>query len=163
MQKSQASQIDGGSKKSQVSHNEGGTKISHVTQVDDVTKKAQVTHMDDGTKEKIPDEAVEHQEPCKVNEMDDGSKDSKPIEYDYDAIKDITKKKEIWRLGVILDDMWIVSKGENDVTLEMLLRDLKGSTIQATVMTDNILKWKDELTQGHTYYMRNFKVGDNDA
>ncbi|CAJ2662628.1 unnamed protein product [Trifolium pratense] len=30
-------------------------------------------------------------------------------------------------------------------------------------MTDNILKWKDELTQGHTYYMRNFKVGDNDA
>ncbi|XP_045816584.1 uncharacterized protein LOC123909747 isoform X1 [Trifolium pratense] len=167
--KTQVSQIDGGSKKSQVAHIDGVTKKTEIggndggTKVDDVNKKSQVTQREDGTKENNTAEAVESQEACKVTEMEEGSKETNYIEYDYDSIKDITKKKEIWRLGVILDDMWIVSKGENDVTLEMLLRDLKGYTIQATVMTDDIVKWKDELTPGNTYYMRNFKVGDNDA
>jgi hypothetical protein len=43
----------------------------------------------------------------------------------YDAIKGITKKKEIWRLGVILDDMWTIFKGDTEDHIELLVRDAK--------------------------------------
>ncbi|WJX14832.1 hypothetical protein P8452_05041 [Trifolium repens] len=45
----------------------------------------------------------------------------------------------------------------------MLLRDIKGDTIQAIVMRDDIEKWKPKLMEGKCYYMRNFKVVDYDA
>ncbi|WJX52408.1 hypothetical protein P8452_38524 [Trifolium repens] len=45
----------------------------------------------------------------------------------------------------------------------MLLRDIKGDTIQAIIMRDNIEKWKPKLSEGKCYYMRNFKVVDYDA
>ncbi|XP_045805054.1 uncharacterized protein LOC123898203 isoform X2 [Trifolium pratense] len=133
-------------------------EISQETQMDHDTKISQVTEINDGIKV-----LAENQEKSQDTQMLQDNKEKKPIEYDYDSVKDVTKKKEIWRLGVILDDMWIVSKGESEVTMEMLLRDIKGYTIQATVMTDDIEKWKEQLAQGQTYYMRNFRVADNDS
>ncbi|XP_045831649.1 uncharacterized protein LOC123923042 [Trifolium pratense] len=133
-------------------------QISQETQMDHDTKISQVTEINDGIKV-----LAENQEKSQDTQMLQDNKEKKPIEYDYDAVKDVTKKKEIWRLGVILDDMWIVSKGESEVIMEMLLRDIKGYTIQATVMTDDIEKWKEQLAQGQTYSMRNFRVADNDS
>ncbi|GAU43188.1 hypothetical protein TSUD_300750 [Trifolium subterraneum] len=71
-------------------------------------------------------------------------------------------KKEIWKLRVMLDDLWIVNSGESELSMEMLIRDIKGDTIQATVMTDEIENWKLKLKEGQTYFMRNFRVGSND-
>ncbi|GAU51524.1 hypothetical protein TSUD_413880 [Trifolium subterraneum] len=87
-----------------------------------------------------------------------------PISEDeYDPVSKITKKKEIWRLGVIIDDLWTVYKGENEDYIDMLIRDIKGNTIQATIMGTDIEFWKPLLAEGKTYFMRNFKVHDNDS
>jgi hypothetical protein len=43
----------------------------------------------------------------------------------YDPVKGVTKKKEIWRLGVILDDMWSIFKGDTEDHIELLVRDAK--------------------------------------
>jgi hypothetical protein len=43
----------------------------------------------------------------------------------YDSIENINKKKEIWRLAVIVDDMWSVYKGDKETSLELIIRDLK--------------------------------------
>ncbi|MCH82303.1 replication protein A 70 kDa DNA-binding subunit C-like, partial [Trifolium medium] len=40
---------------------------------------------------------------------------------------------------------------------------VKGNTIQATVIEKDIEHWKPKLAEGKTYYMRNFKVYDNDT
>ncbi|KAK2363415.1 hypothetical protein QL285_088405 [Trifolium repens] len=84
-----------------------------------------------------------------------------PVEITYDTIKNVTKKRETWRLGVILDDMWTVFKGETADHIELLLRDKEGDTIQATVMGAEMETWKPLLTEGKTFYMRNFRVFDN--
>ncbi|GAU22595.1 hypothetical protein TSUD_134950 [Trifolium subterraneum] len=75
------------------------------------------------------------------------------IDRDFDPVKNVTKKKEIWRLGVIIDDMWIVQKQGTEDHIDLLLRDVKGDTIQATINRDYIEKWKPELEIGKTYYM----------
>jgi hypothetical protein len=43
----------------------------------------------------------------------------------YDPVKSVTKKKEIWRLGIILDDMWTIYKGDTEDHIELLVRDAK--------------------------------------
>jgi hypothetical protein len=43
----------------------------------------------------------------------------------YDPVKNISKKKETRRLGVIIDDMWIVYKGETEDHLQLLVCDVK--------------------------------------
>jgi hypothetical protein len=47
------------------------------------------------------------------------------MEKAYDAVKDVTKKKELWRLGVVVDDLWITYKGGSEEHIELLLRDVK--------------------------------------
>jgi hypothetical protein len=42
----------------------------------------------------------------------------------YHPVKDITKKKQTWRLAVMVDDLWTVYKGEDEEHLEMLLKDV---------------------------------------
>jgi hypothetical protein len=44
-------------------------------------------------------------------------------EISYDPVKNVTKKRETWRLGVMLDDMWAVFKGDTEDHIEMLIRD----------------------------------------
>ncbi|WJX75061.1 hypothetical protein P8452_58633 [Trifolium repens] len=85
------------------------------------------------------------------------------MEKAYDAVKDVTKKKELWRLGVVVDDLWITYKGGSEEHIELLLRDVKGDTIQATILRDDIAKWKDKLNEGKTYSMRNFRVTKNEG
>ncbi|KAK2361746.1 hypothetical protein QL285_086866 [Trifolium repens] len=71
------------------------------------------------------------------------------------------KKRETWRLWVILDDMCTVYKGDTEDHVELLVRDIKGDTIQATLMQDGMATWKPMLSKGKTYYTRNFRVYDN--
>ncbi|WJX57046.1 DNA helicase [Trifolium repens] len=85
------------------------------------------------------------------------------MEKAYDAVKDVTKKKELLRLGVVVDDIWITYKGGSEKHIELLLRDVKGDTIQATILRDDIAKWKDNLNEGKTYSMRNFRVTKNEG
>jgi hypothetical protein len=49
------------------------------------------------------------------------------MERSYHAIKDINKKKEVWKLAVIVDELWSAFKGDKEDTLEMLLRDINVS------------------------------------
>ncbi|WJX82879.1 hypothetical protein P8452_65588 [Trifolium repens] len=80
----------------------------------------------------------------------------------FHPVKDINKKKEIWRLAVILDDIWSVYKGDTEDHVEVLLRDVNGETIQDIIHGDDLLKWKELMKEGSTYFMRNFRVSDND-
>ncbi|KAK2352860.1 hypothetical protein QL285_090565 [Trifolium repens] len=81
----------------------------------------------------------------------------------YDPVKNISMKKETWRLGVIIDDMWSIYKGDTEDQLALLVRDIKGDTIQVTVMNNDIGAWKPKLAIGKTYKMNNFRVFDNDS
>ncbi|PNX58324.1 hypothetical protein L195_g057163, partial [Trifolium pratense] len=76
--------------------------------MDHDTKISQVTEINDGIKVLAENQEFVHNVPQKSQDtqMLQDNKEKKPIEYDYDSVKDVTKKKEIWRLGVILDDMW---------------------------------------------------------
>jgi hypothetical protein len=47
------------------------------------------------------------------------------IERTYDSVKNVTRKRETWRLGVILDDLWTVYKGDTEDHVELLLRDIQ--------------------------------------
>ncbi|WJX42669.1 hypothetical protein P8452_29876 [Trifolium repens] len=85
------------------------------------------------------------------------------IEVPFDPVKNITKKKEVWRLGVFLEDLISVYKGDVEDHMELLLRDIKGDTIQAFIMQTDIANWKPKLCEGKTYNMRNFRVAENDA
>jgi hypothetical protein len=42
----------------------------------------------------------------------------------YDNIKDITDKKEIWKLAVKVDDIWTVVKSNQELA-EMIICDVK--------------------------------------
>ncbi|WJX63307.1 hypothetical protein P8452_48212 [Trifolium repens] len=57
--------------------------------------------------------------------------------------------------------MWTVYKGDTEDHVELLVRDIKGDTIQATLMQDGMATWKPMLSKGKTYYTRNFRVYDN--
>ncbi|WJX76153.1 hypothetical protein P8452_59600 [Trifolium repens] len=57
--------------------------------------------------------------------------------------------------------MWTVFKADTADHIQLLLRDKEGDTIQATVMGGEMETWKPMLTEGKTYYMRNFRVFDN--
>jgi hypothetical protein len=47
------------------------------------------------------------------------------MELPFDPVKDVTKKKEVWRLGVFLEDLWTVYKGDVEDHMELLIRDIK--------------------------------------
>ncbi|WJX81040.1 hypothetical protein P8452_63970 [Trifolium repens] len=85
----------------------------------------------------------------------------KPVQRTYDPVANVSKRRETWRLGVIIDDIWTVYKGETEDHVELLIRDKQGDTIQATIMGEEISTWKPVLVEGNTYYMRNFRVYDN--
>jgi hypothetical protein len=36
----------------------------------------------------------------------------------FDPVKDVTKKKEVWRLGVFVEDLWTVYKRDVDDHME---------------------------------------------
>ncbi|WJX68256.1 hypothetical protein P8452_52644 [Trifolium repens] len=59
--------------------------------------------------------------------------------------------------------MWIVYKGDTEDHLELLVRDIKGDTIQVTIANNDIQTWKPKLSVGKTYQMNNFRVFDNDS
>ncbi|KAK2392301.1 hypothetical protein QL285_065676 [Trifolium repens] len=80
----------------------------------------------------------------------------------YHPVKDITKKKQTWRLAVMVDDLWTVYKGEDEDHLEMLLKDVNGDCIQTSINKDDVEEWKSKLKEGKTYEMSNFRVSDND-
>ncbi|GAU32460.1 hypothetical protein TSUD_64100 [Trifolium subterraneum] len=59
--------------------------------------------------------------------------------------------------------MWLVYKGDMEDYIDMLIRDIKGNTIQATINNSEIEIWKPLLKEGKNYFMCNFKVFDNDS
>ncbi|KAK2389502.1 replication protein A 70 kDa DNA-binding subunit B [Trifolium repens] len=80
-----------------------------------------------------------------------------------DNIKDITDKKDIWRLAVKVDDIWTGIKANQEVA-EMILRDVKGDTIQVSIGPEEFKKRKpeiDELMKMETHVIKNFRVMKN--
>ncbi|WJX79954.1 hypothetical protein P8452_63017 [Trifolium repens] len=96
-------------------------------------------------------------------ELDTDVDNEVEMQLPFDPVKDVTKKKEVWRLGVFLEDLWTVYKGDVEDHMELLIRDIKGDTIQAMIMQTDIATWKPRLCEGKTYNMRNFRVAENDA
>ncbi|KAK2376999.1 replication protein A 70 kDa DNA-binding subunit B [Trifolium repens] len=82
----------------------------------------------------------------------------------YDNIKDITDKKEIWKLAVKVDDIWTVVKSNQELA-EMIICDVKGDTIHVTIGPDEFKKRKDEVAQlmkMQTHLIKNFRVLKNE-
>jgi hypothetical protein len=68
------------------------------------------------------DNEVDKSQLAKSDMEDDGDVQ---IEVPFDPVKNITKKKEVWRLGVFLEDLISVYKGDVEDHMELLLRDIK--------------------------------------
>ncbi|WJX12187.1 hypothetical protein P8452_02711 [Trifolium repens] len=82
----------------------------------------------------------------------------------YDDIKDITDKKEIWKLAVKVDDFWTNMKSGKEFA-EIIFRDLKGDTIHVMIGPDEYKKRKDdvaELMKLKTHTIKNLRVQPND-
>jgi hypothetical protein len=52
----------------------------------------------------------------------------------YHAVKDVTNKKQTWRLAVMVDDLWTIFKGEDEDHAEMLLRDVNVSIFHTFIV-----------------------------
>ncbi|WJX09717.1 hypothetical protein P8452_00523 [Trifolium repens] len=78
-----------------------------------------------------------------------------------DFIKDINDGKELWKLGVRLEDMWKTGLGRNE-HLEFLILDKQGDNIQVLLPSDLCPLWEPKLQEGGTYIMQNFKVQKNE-
>jgi hypothetical protein len=77
-----------------------------------------------------------------------------------DTIKSVNDSKELWKLGVRLEDIWTVTN-QGKEHLEFIILDKQGDQIQVLLPSDVTALWKSTLVEGETYVMKNFKVHDN--
>jgi hypothetical protein len=52
----------------------------------------------------------------------------------YDSIKDITEKKEIWKLAVKVESLWTLKRGKDEQVVEFIIRDVKVNILFHTVL-----------------------------
>ncbi|XP_058765056.1 replication protein A 70 kDa DNA-binding subunit C-like [Vicia villosa] len=80
----------------------------------------------------------------------------------FDSIKDITDKKETWRLAVRIIDSWSVVNSKGAEHLEMVIMDAAGDRIQVLIRADHTHKWKPRIQENMTCIINNGTVFDND-
>ncbi|XP_058752823.1 replication protein A 70 kDa DNA-binding subunit C-like [Vicia villosa] len=80
----------------------------------------------------------------------------------FDCIKDISDKKETWRLAVRIIDLWSIVNSKGAEHLEMVIMDAAGDRIQVLIRADHTDKWKSRIQENMTCIINNDTVFDND-
>ncbi|KAK2424437.1 hypothetical protein QL285_034797 [Trifolium repens] len=76
-------------------------------------------------------------------------------------IKDINDSKYLWKLAVLVKDLWVVNNAKGVKHVEMVLTDKMGHDIQVIVPDDLKEKFKDMLAENTTFTVENFSVEKN--
>ncbi|XP_058777136.1 replication protein A 70 kDa DNA-binding subunit C-like [Vicia villosa] len=97
-----------------------------------------------------------------AEEREKMGKGSSNMSRKFDAIKDITDKKETWRLAVRIIDSWSVVNSKGAEHLEMVIMDAAGDRIQVLIRADHTHKWKPRIQENMTCVINNGTVFDND-
>ncbi|KAJ1389235.1 Nucleic acid-binding, OB-fold [Sesbania bispinosa] len=82
----------------------------------------------------------------------------------FDAVKNIYRGKETWRLKVRVVRMWVICAKENPsnvFSVEMVLVDAEGGRIQASIRKAMLKKFMGNVVEGDVYKMTFFGVIDN--
>ncbi|KAK2403228.1 hypothetical protein P8452_09298 [Trifolium repens] len=76
-------------------------------------------------------------------------------------IKDINDSRSLWKVAVLVKDLWIVSNSKQMKHVEMVLTDKQGNDIQVIVPTNLKDHFKDALAENTTFTVQNFEVEKN--
>ncbi|KAJ1377589.1 hypothetical protein SESBI_48730 [Sesbania bispinosa] len=82
----------------------------------------------------------------------------------FDAVKNIYRGKETWRLKVRVVRMWVICAKENPsnvFSVEMVLVDAEGGRFQASIRKAMLKKFMGNVVKGAVYKMSFFGVIDN--
>ncbi|WJX44882.1 hypothetical protein P8452_31810 [Trifolium repens] len=74
-------------------------------------------------------------------------------------IKDINDSRSLWKIAVLVKDLWIVSNSKQMKHVEMVLTDKQGNDIQVIVPTNLKDRFKDALAENTTFTVQNFEQG----
>ncbi|XP_058745984.1 uncharacterized protein LOC131618843 [Vicia villosa] len=77
----------------------------------------------------------------------------------FGCIKDISDKKETWRLAVRIIDLWSVVNSKGAEHLEMVIMDDAGDRIQVLIRADHTDKWKSRIQENMTCIINNDIIG----
>ncbi|KAJ1407049.1 Nucleic acid-binding, OB-fold [Sesbania bispinosa] len=79
----------------------------------------------------------------------------------YDLVKDVFPGKQTWRLKVRIWEMCPIDLPANPFAIEMVMMDVEGDKIQATIRKPMIRKFCGSVLEGHAYKMAFFGVVRN--
>ncbi|GAU40127.1 hypothetical protein TSUD_389770 [Trifolium subterraneum] len=81
----------------------------------------------------------------------------------FEFIKDITDRKDLWKIAVKVKDKWNATKEGKDF-FQIVVVDSKGDDIFVLVPNELKQKFENEIpiTFNNTYTMQNFQVTKND-
>ncbi|WJX76061.1 hypothetical protein P8452_59523 [Trifolium repens] len=82
---------------------------------------------------------------------------ARPVE----NIKDLNDSKYLWKLAVLVKDLWVVNNAKGVKHVEMVLTDKMGHDIQVIVPADLNDKFKEILAENTTFTVENFSVEKN--
>ncbi|KAJ1380457.1 Nucleic acid-binding, OB-fold [Sesbania bispinosa] len=84
----------------------------------------------------------------------------------FDAVRDIYRGRETWRLKVRVVRMWVICARENPsnvFSVEMVLVDAQGGRIQASIRKAMLRKFMGSVVEGAVYKMTFFGVIENNG
>ncbi|KAJ1413287.1 hypothetical protein SESBI_19834 [Sesbania bispinosa] len=82
----------------------------------------------------------------------------------YDLVKDVFLCTQTWRLKVRIVKIWEmcpIDQPANPFAIEMVMMDIEGAKIQATIRKPMIRKFRGSVLEGHAYKMAFFGVVRN--
>ncbi|KAJ1427926.1 Nucleic acid-binding, OB-fold [Sesbania bispinosa] len=82
----------------------------------------------------------------------------------FDSVKSIYRGRETWRLKVRVVRLWVICAKENPsnvFSVEMVLVDVEGGRIQASIRKAMLKKFMGNVIEGAAYKMTFFGVIDN--
>ncbi|KAK2419876.1 replication protein A 70 kDa DNA-binding subunit B [Trifolium repens] len=82
---------------------------------------------------------------------------ARPLE----TIKDINDSKYLWKVAVLVKDLWVVNNAKNKQHVEMVLTDKLGHDIQVIVPADLKDQFQNVLAENTTFSVQNFSVETN--
>ncbi|KAK2394376.1 replication protein A 70 kDa DNA-binding subunit B [Trifolium repens] len=78
-----------------------------------------------------------------------------------ETIKDINDSKYLWKVAVLVKDLWVATNYKNIKHVEMVLADKMGHDIQVIVPVDLMDQFKEALAEYTTFTLQNFVVEKN--
>ncbi|WJX53683.1 hypothetical protein P8452_39652 [Trifolium repens] len=81
----------------------------------------------------------------------------------FEMIKDINDSKSVWKLAVLVRDLWTVSNSNKRQHIEMVIVDKQGNDIQVIVPFDLVEHFKEKLAENTSFTLYNFEVEKNNV